>query len=304
MYSREFTDHLDNIMISSRLYKNEMMSRHTTFKAGGKADFLAMPTSPDEINRVISLCREEKVPYYVMGNGSNVLVKDDGYRGVIIKIAENMKGCEVNDGRQCITAQAGISLALLASRAYKYGLSGMEFASGIPGTLGGAVAMNAGAYGGEMKDIIKSVEVMNNKGEILTLENGALGFGYRTSAIQLNDLYVLKATLQLEKGDYNDIHDLMTEYNNRRKEKQPLQYPSAGSTFKRPDGYYAGKLIMDANLRGYSIGGAQVSEKHCGFIINKNDANANDIIALIEDVQRIVHETFGVTLQREVKIIG
>ena len=287
---------------SDNVYRNEPMKRHTTFRIGGPADYYLCPHSAKEIQKVVEICREEKLPYFILGNGSNLLVSDNGYRGVVIRLWKNVSDIRVEG---ClIHAKAGASLAKIAAEALEEGLTGMEFAAGIPGTLGGAVVMNAGAYGGEMKDILKEVLVMDQQGRIFTLEKKDLKLGYRTSAVKEKGYIVLAAVLELRPGDREEIRKLMEDLKQKRVEKQPLDLPSAGSTFKRPEGYFAGKLIMDAGLRGFSVGGAQVSEKHCGFVVNTGGASASDVLTLIREVQKRVREKFGVELETEVKFLG
>ena len=263
-----------------------------------------MLVQPDEtaLAAVLGLCRQHHVPYSFIGNGSNLLVGDKGIRGVVIEMTEPMGNIEVHGTR--ITAQAGAMLSKIANTAASNGLGGMEFAAGIPGSVGGAVVMNAGAYGGEMKDIIERVYVLDENGAQLELDRDALDLGYRHSCIPDKKYIVTKVVLELVPRDEAEIRSEMKELNEKRAEKQPLQYPSAGSTFKRPEGYFAGKLIMDAGLRGYQVGGAQVSEKHCGFVINKGDATAADICQLMRDVSDKVQAQFGVVLEPEVKMIG
>lgn len=280
----------------------EPMSKHTTFRIGGPADFYLCPHSTKEVQQTVQICKEENLPYFILGNGSNLLVSDKGYRGVIIQLWKNFSDISVKDC--CITAKAGALLSKVAAEALEEGLTGMEFASGIPGTIGGAVFMNAGAYGGEMKDIIKEVKVLDDQGEIRVLSNEEMKLGYRTSIVKEKGYTVLSAVLQLKKGDVSVIRETMEDLKNRRTSKQPLDMPSAGSTFKRPEGYFAGKLIMDSGLRGFSMGGAQVSEKHCGFVVNKGGATAEDVTALIREVQRRVKEKFGVELETEVRFLG
>lgn len=251
---------------------------------------------------IINYLTETDRSYFILGNGSNLLVGDKGYEGVILHLGERFNSITVEGNT--ITAQAGALLSTVAKTAAKNGLSGMEFAAGIPGTIGGAVVMNAGAYEGEMKQIITKVTVMTREGEILELDNETMEFGYRTSIIKNRPFVVLSAVISLEKGDMASIQSKMDDFNNRRRSKQPLEYPSAGSTFKRPEGYYAGKLIMDAGLRGYRVGGAQVSEKHCGFIINVGNATAADISELMDEVIEKVEKQFSVTLEPEIIRIG
>lgn len=287
---------------SDNVKLKEPMSKHTTFRIGGPADFYLCPHSTKEVQQAVQICKEENLPYFILGNGSNLLVSDKGYRGVIIQLWKNfsdisVKGC-------CITAKAGALLSKVAAEALEAGLTGMEFASGIPGTIGGAVFMNAGAYGGEMKDIIKEVKVLDDQGEVRVLSNEEMKLGYRTSIVKEKGYTVLSAVLELKKGEPSVIRETMEDLKNRRTSKQPLDMPSAGSTFKRPEGYFAGKLIMDSGLRGFSVGGAQVSEKHCGFVVNKGGATAEDVTVLIREVQRRVKEKFGVELETEVRFLG
>ena len=251
---------------------------------------------------MIQLCKAESLPFAVLGNGSNLLVGDKGFRGVVIQLFKNLSDITIEE--EDIYAQSGALLVRLANQAAKQGLTGLEFASGIPGTLGGAVVMNAGAYGGEMKDVILWSDVLTEDGEFLRLSGEELELGYRTSVIQKKHYFVLGAALRLKKGDQNEIRSVMKELKEKRVSKQPVEYPSAGSTFKRPEGYFAGKLIMDTGLRGFSVGGAQVSEKHCGFVINKGGATAKDVQLLIKEVADRVEERFGVRLEPEVKMLG
>ena len=285
-----------------RVLFDEPMSSHTTFRIGGPADIFTMPEDKQQIADVVKLCKNEQIPFFVLGNGSNLLVSDKGYRGVIIQMDRNMSEITV-EGKQ-IRACAGALLSSVAVAAKNASLTGFEFAGGIPGTLGGAVVMNAGAYGGEMKDVLKEAVVLTGEGEILTIPVEELEMGYRTSIIKTSGYLVLEAVISLEEGDQEEIRSRMKELSDRRTEKQPLDFPSAGSTFKRPEGYFAGKLIMDSGLRGCRIGGAQVSEKHCGFVINAGGATAKDVRALMDHVIHTVHEKFGVTLEPEVKFLG
>lgn len=280
----------------------EPMSRHTTFRIGGPADYFLIPETVHEIREILKICREENLPYFILGNGSNLLVSDKGYRGVIIQLYRNMSRVSVEG--TCIRAQAGALLSAIAAAAKNASLTGFEFAGGIPGTLGGAVVMNAGAYGGEMKDVLSEVTVLDKNGEILTLSSGELKMGYRTSIVKSAEYLVLEASISLKEGNQEEIRDRMKELTEQRTSKQPLEYPSAGSTFKRPEGYFAGKLIMDCGLRGYCVGGAQVSEKHCGFVINTGNATAEDVRILMKNVSDMVYEKFGVILEPEVKFLG
>lgn len=280
----------------------EPMKNHTTFRIGGPADALALPKTPEEVAEVVRFCHEHAQPYYVLGNGSNLLVSDEGYRGIVLQLYRNFNDIQVNG--EMITVQSGAMLAAVARTAYQNGLTGLEFASGIPGTIGGAVVMNAGAYGGEMKHVLREVTVLTKEGEVLAIPAKALELGYRTSVIPKNGWIVLGAVLQLKKGDPEQILARMEELKEQRITKQPLDLPSAGSTFKRPEGYFAGKLIMDAGLRGFTVGGAQVSEKHCGFVVNRGNATAADVWELICEVKRRVKEMTGVELEPEVKLLG
>ena len=295
-------EHLRRVAGSGEVVTEEPMSRHTTFRIGGPADYFVTPHTKEEIRQVIRLCKEEEIPFAVLGNGSNLLVGDKGFRGVIIQLFKNFSDIIIEE--ETIYAQSGALLVRLANQAAEQGLTGLEFASGIPGTLGGAVVMNAGAYGGEMKDVILWSDVLTEDGEFLRLSGEELELGYRTSVIQKKHYFVLGAALRLKKGDQNEIRSVMEELKEKRVSKQPVEYPSAGSTFKRPEGYFAGKLIMDTGLRGFSVGGAQVSEKHCGFVINKGGATAEEVQLLMKEVADRVEEKFGVRLEPEVKMLG
>ena len=297
----QFLTELQNVMGGSGIFMEEPMKKHTTFRVGGPADVLVQPDET-ALAAILALCRRYHVSYSFIGNGSNLLVGDKGIRGVVIEMTDPMGNIEV-DGTK-ITAQAGAMLSKIANTAASNGLGGMEFAAGIPGSVGGAVVMNAGAYGGEMKDIIEKVYVLDENGAQLELDRDALDLGYRHSCIPEKKYIVTKVVLELVPRNEAEIRSEMKELNEKRAEKQPLQYPSAGSTFKRPEGYFAGKLIMDAGLRGYSVGDAQVSEKHCGFVVNKGEATAADVLTLIKDVQETVLKQFGVKLEPEVKMIG
>lgn len=287
---------------SDNVRLHEPMKKHTTFRIGGPADYYLCPHSTEELQKILQICRENKLEFFILGNGSNLLVSDKGYRGVVIQLWKNFSDIETEDNT--ITVKAGALLSKVAAEALEESLTGMEFASGIPGTMGGAVMMNAGAYGGEMKDIIREVTVLTREGELLTLSKEEMNFGYRTSVVKEKGYVVISAVLQLRKGDREEIRKVMDELKERRVTKQPLDMPSAGSTFKRPEGYFAGKLIMDAGLRGFSVGGAQISEKHCGFVVNKGDATAADVLGLIGEVQKRIQEKFGVALEPEVKFLG
>ncbi len=294
-------DSVKKILGGDGVRRNEPMSAHCTFRTGGNAAIFAEPSGEGETARLISSLLEMGVPYFVVGRGSNLLVSDEGYGGVIISIGKRMSDIRTNGNR--IYAAAGASLSAAAAEALANSLSGMEFASGIPGTVGGAVYMNAGAYGGEIKDIIVSARYIDTDGCIKEISAAELDFGYRHSVFCENGGIVTSAVFELKHADPSGIKARMAEFNARRREKQPLEYPSAGSTFKRPEGYFAGKLIQDAGLRGFSIGGAAVSDKHCGFVINKGGATSADIMALIEHIQKTVFEKSGVMLEPEVKIL-
>jgi UDP-N-acetylmuramate dehydrogenase len=286
------------------IHLDEPMEKHTSLHIGGNADYFVTPTEAEEVKAIICLCKREKIPYYIMGNGSNLLVSDSGYRGLILQLGDEFQKVSVDEEQGIITAQAGILLSRLANIAADHSLTGFEFASGIPGTLGGAVTMNAGAYDGEMKQCLVSARVMDEEGDVKEISLEGLELGYRTSILQRENYILLDAQIRLTKGEEQLIRQKMNDLNAQRRDKQPLDKYSAGSTFKRPTGYFAGKLINDAGLRGYQVGGAAVSEKHCGFVINKDNATAEDFLAVIRDVIRIVDEKFGVRLEPEVKFLG
>ena len=297
-----FYEALVKVLDEDQIKPEEPMKNHVTFRVGGPADFFVTPKNYEELSWVLKCCAKYEMPCYIMGNGSNLLVSDQGYRGVVIQLFRQLNDiqCEGN----VIRAQAGALLSTVANRALEEKLTGFEFAAGIPGTLGGACVMNAGAYGGEMKDVLKSVAVLTREGERITLQKNELELGYRTSIIAKKNYIVLEAEIELEVGDAEEIKAVMDGLKERRTTKQPLEYPSAGSTFKRPEGYFAGKLIQESGLQGFQVGGAQVSEKHCGFVINKDQATAADIAELIRQVQDRVEEKFGVRLETEVKRLG
>lgn len=299
---QKIIERFSNLLGNEKVRINEPMNRHTTFRIGGQADYFLLPSSSEEVKGILEICKEESLQYFILGNGSNLLVSDEGYRGVIIQLYRNYGGLTV-EGTE-IRAGAGVLLSQIAATARNESLTGFEFAGGIPGTLGGAVVMNAGAYGGELKDVLKEAVVMDREGNIFTVPVEKLAMGYRTSLVKTAGYLVLEVVISLKKGSQEEIRDTMKDLADRRISKQPLEYPSAGSTFKRPEGYFAGKLIMDAGLRGYQVGGAQVSEKHCGFVINKGNATAADVCRLMADVQAKVQEQFGVTLEPEVKFLG
>lgn len=316
---------------AGQVKKDELMKRHTTFRVGGPARYFVSPDGEAALSRVLAVCRGEGIPYYILGNGSNLLVSDQGYDGVMILIGEGFSGiekaagdeaageeksgfvnAETQDGAEQTAAMgtvrytvgAGLLLSRIAKEALEDSLTGFEFAAGIPGTLGGAVVMNAGAYGGEMKDVLKKARLMDKDGTILELDVSELDLSYRHSCIPEKEYIVLSAEIELKKGEKAEIQEMMDDLAFRRRDKQPLEYPSAGSTFKRPEGYFAGKLIQDAGLRGYREGGAQVSEKHCGFVINREQATAEDIRGLCGTVQKKVKEAFGVDLECEIRMLG
>jgi len=293
---------LKDIVGPEDIHMDEPMKRHTTFRIGGPADILVTPGREEEISRIYNLCRKSDIPLLVMGNGGNLLVRDEGIRGVVLKLLDNFSKYTVSE--DIIEAQAGILLSRLSNIAAESGLTGLEFASGIPGTLGGAITMNAGAYGGEMSQVVQDTRCLDEKGNICTLQGKEHNFGYRKSIFSGTCTILLSSRIKLTKGNAGEIKARMEEYAASRKAKQPLSYPSAGSVFKRPDGYYAGRLIEDAGLKGYTIGGAQVSALHAGFIINLGDASARDVLSLIEYIQTTVREKFGVELEPEVKIVG
>ncbi|HAT4301811.1 TPA: UDP-N-acetylmuramate dehydrogenase [Clostridium perfringens] len=277
------------------------MSEHIYFRVGGPADILVTPVNEEQVVNTLKLCREYNVPYFILGNGSNILVKDGGISGVVIKFNKLNK---ITTEGNCVTAQSGALLKDVSKAALENNLRGFEFACGIPGSIGGAVFMNAGAYDGEMVHVIKSARVIDENCNIKNLTKEELELGYRSSIVMKKGYVVIEATVELESGEYASIKDKIDDLTNRRESKQPLEYPSAGSTFKRPEGYFAGKLIQDSGLKGFSIGGAAVSEKHSGFVINKGGATAKDVLDVIAHVQKTVKENFDVELHTEVRIIG
>ncbi len=290
-----------------KIYKDavklrEPMKEHTTFRIGGEAEYMVTPADEAQLADTVSLCTKKKIPYYIIGNGSNLLVSDQGYHGVVIRLYQTMDDIICID--DCITAGAGALLAKAAAAAKKEGLSGLEFASGIPGTVGGALMMNAGAYGAEMADITVRVKVMTPQGEIKILSGKEMEFGYRKSIAGTYDYIILQGTFRLRPEDRTKIDETMRALTCARREKQPLEFASAGSTFKRPEGYFAGKLIDDAGLSGYQVGGAKISDKHCGFVINTGDATAAEVMQLITDVKQRVYETSGVMLEPEIRFVG
>lgn len=302
MIEKDFYTRLCEINGTEHVQTEEPMKNHTTFRIGGNAAYFVTPSDPEALQSTIEACRKARIPYYILGNGSNVLVSDAGYAGVIIQLFKNRN--EITIEGQRVRAQAGALLSKLAHEAARRSLSGLEFASGIPGTVGGALVMNAGAYGGEMKDVVEKVQVLTPEGELLWLSREELELSYRNSVIAKKSYIVLEAVFLLEPGEQAQIEGRMEELRKMRVEKQPLEYASAGSTFKRPEGHFAGKLIMDAGLRGYQSGGAQVSEKHCGFVINRGNAKAQDVLDVNAHVQEEVKRQFGVELELEIKLLG
>jgi len=292
----------EKVLGKENVFKNEPMQKHTTFKVGGFADWFLTPQNTEQLKEVIALIKKANLPYFVLGNGSNLLVGDKGIRGVVICLTQKMQRIEIF-GDECY-AESGVLLSKAANAVQRAGLSGLEFASGIPGSIGGAVYMNAGAYEHELKEVIKSVEYMDMSGNIFTVSNKECNFGYRKSLFSEKDYIIIGCTFLLKQDNPDEIRSRMDDYTKRRTSKQPLEKPSAGSTFKRPTGYFAGSLIEQAGLKGFSIGGAQVSEKHAGFIINKGNATAKDVLDLVEHVKKTVFEKFQVMLEMEVKMIG
>ena len=293
---------IEQIVSASNVLENEPMSRHTTFRTGGPASLFIRPENKDQLVEVMALIKKLGTEFFVLGNGSNLLISDEGFDGVVISLSK-MNDIHL-EGDKDIYAEAGAMNSQIAAFARDNGLKNFEFAAGIPGTIGGAMIMNAGAYGGEMKLVTRSVTVLSPEGEIMVLDNASMEFGYRSSAIKGRGYIVISVLLSLEKGDKETITQNMQELAAKRREKQPLEFPSAGSTFKRPEGYFAGKLIEDAGLRGFSVGDAAVSEKHCGFVINKGNATSAEIYELICEVKKRVYENSGVTLEPEVIMLG
>jgi UDP-N-acetylmuramate dehydrogenase len=293
---------LKSIVGETNVRTNEPMKNHTTFKIGGSAQVFVTPEKPEQIQEIVNLGREETVPVHIIGNGSNLLVSDEGVEGIVVAVFGKLAGYDICD--TTINVQAGMSLIALSNIAADEGLSGLEFASGIPGSVGGAIYMNAGAYDGQMSDVVVNVTVIDGDNNIEVLSAEDLDFGYRSSIIAKKNMIVLSARLQLTRANEIAIKSRMNEFSELRKLKQPLEYPSAGSTFKRPEGYFAGKLIADAGLKGYTVGGAQVSEKHAGFIVNTGNATAKDVVALCDYVTAQIFEKNGVKLELEVKKLG
>lgn len=302
MISGAVVEALQKFVPRENIRLQEPMAGHTTFRIGGPADCFLQLENEEQLKGVQRYLNLVEVPYFVLGNGSNLLVNDSGYRGIILQIGPKM-GEIIVEGT-CIIAKAGALLSKAAHVAMEHGLTGLEFASGIPGTVGGGVMMNAGAYGGELSQVVTQVNVISRDGELLVLDNETMEFGYRTSTIRNNCFIVTEVTFELQKGDKSVIKERMDELAAKRREKQPLEYPSAGSTFKRPEGHFAGKLIMEAGLRGFQIGGARVSDKHCGFVINTGNATAQDVYDIISEIQERVKDRFHVELETEVVFLG
>jgi UDP-N-acetylmuramate dehydrogenase len=298
---KDFSTKLYNILTAENILIDEPMKNHTSFKVGGPADALVTPESYEEVVNVIKLCNENKVPYYILGKGSNLIVRDGGFRGIIIKLT---KLDEITVEAERITVQSGVDLCKVSKIALENNLTGFEFACGIPGTVGGAVTMNAGAYNGEISQVIDSALVVDMNGNLIKLNKEQLELGYRMSAIQKYNYTVMEVSFKLSYGEFHKIKARIDDLTKKREDKQPLEYPSAGSTFKRPEGYFTGQLIEESALKGFSIGGAQVSEKHAGFIINKQNATAMDILNLIAHVQQVIKARYDVELHPEVRIIG
>lgn len=302
MVSPAIYEYLTEFIPKENILLQETMDKHTTFQVGGMVEAFIQIDSKDQLIKLIPYFNKIEKEYFIVGNGSNLLVSDKGYKGIVIQMGPNLSNITF-EGTQ-LTVEAGALLTKVAKAAAEYGLSGLEFAAGIPGTVGGAIVMNAGAYEGEMSHVVKSVTLLDREGNLLELDRATMEFGYRTSIIRKTPFIVVEVVLELQKGDSVAIMDKMEEFNKRRRDKQPLEYPSAGSTFKRPVGYFAGKLIMEAGLCGHSLGGAKVAEKHCGFIVNGGNATATEIWELISEVSFQVKQQFGVTLEPEVICLG
>ena len=302
MISQTVREALQRFVPAEDLLMEEPMKNHTTFKVGGNAACFIEISPGVQTEKLLLYLKRVEIPYFIMGNGSNLLVSDKGYNGVILHFGRKMD--EIRISGDHIYVAAGASLARVAAAAADQGLTGLEFAAGIPGTVGGAVMMNAGAYDGEMKQVVETVTVWTDEGDKLELDNETMEFGYRTSALKNHPFIVTSCTLCCKIGNQEEIRAKMADFQQRRREKQPLEFPSAGSTFKRPEGHFAGKLIMDAGLSGYQIGGAQVSPKHCGFVVNTGDATAKDIKDLIDYIRETVYEQFSVHLEPEVIMLG
>lgn len=300
--SQAVSEALQRFVPAENILYREPLKKHTTFRVGGEADCIVQIENEKQLADLLGYLARVEIPYFIMGNGSNLLAGDKGYRGIVLQLSDKINRIRVEGNR--IYAQAGAFLSQVAKTACEQGLTGLEFAAGIPGTVGGGIVMNAGAYDGEMKMVTETVTVLDKEGRKLDLDNDTMEFGYRTSAIKNSPFIVTECCFLLREGDSKEIAAKMDDFQRRRKEKQPLEYPSAGSTFKRPEGHFAGKLIMDAGLAGMKVGGAQVSEKHCGFVINAGDASAKDIRQLIDHIQEEVERQFSVRLEPEVIFMG
>ena len=297
MYIKE----IEKIVSKDKIYENELMSNYTSFKIGGPAEYLIKIQTPEELKEILKIIKNQEVPLTIIGNGSNILVSDSGIKGIVLKIEINT--FELNTQTAHLKVGSGVKLGFIAQKCLKSEITGFEFASGIPGTIGGAVRMNAGAHGKEMKDVITSVTYMDRNGDVFTIQNEEARFEYRNSLFANKDYIILEVEMQLEKGNSEEIQVKMTEYATYRKEKQPIEYPSAGSTFKRGTDFITAKLIDECGLKGYQIGGAQISEKHAGFIINKENATAEDVIKLMEYTKEQVYNKFGKKIEPEIEII-
>jgi UDP-N-acetylmuramate dehydrogenase len=293
---------LKNMLSEDRIKIKEPLKNHTSFRIGGPADILILPVDVEEIRKAVMLCKKENIPFFVMGNGTNLLVKDRGIRGVVIKLAQNFNDIEVENN--ILRCKAGVPLSVAARAAQENSLSGLEFASGIPGTVGGAVVMNAGAYGGEMADVVRKVKVLDMDGNVYEMSKNELEYSYRRCVLQRGDRILLEIEMELKPGNSDEIKMKMEDYLTWRKEKQPLNFPSAGSAFKRPPGNFAGHLIEKAGLKGYRIGGAIVSDLHAGFIVNVDNATCEDVLKLISHIQKVIKDKFNVDLELEIQIKG
>ena len=304
--SEKVTEFIGKLGKVSKMTIGADMSREVTFRAGGTAAVLVEPSNIEELSEILKLIHQINVPFFIMGNGSNLLVKDQGFNGVIVKISgQAFDFIDISSDETTVTVGSGVLMGKLSRFLTEHSLSGFEFASGIPGTIGGAVFMNAGAYGGEIKNVLISAKMLAKNGErVYTLTNEELGFSYRNSVLQQTGDVVLEATFKFEKGNKEEIKEKIKDFTAQRREKQPINYPSAGSTFKSPEGYFAAKLIQDAGLKGFSVGGAEVSTLHSGFVINKGGAKASDILDVMEHVKTVIKKEYGVELEPEVRILG
>ena len=294
---------IQNIIPQENVYINEPMSKYTSFKIGGSAECMVKIKTLEQLKSILKYTNENNINLTIIGNGSNILVSDEGIKGIVVKIEIDNLEIDIQDKKAIITVGSGVKLGLLAQKCLKQEIAGFEFASGIPGTIGGAIRMNAGAHGSEMKDIVKTVTYVDRNGAVHKIESNQAEFEYRKSLFSHNDYIIVETEIELEKGNANEIKEKMTEYANFRKEKQPIEYPSAGSTFKRGSDFITAKLIDECGLKGYQIGGAQISEKHAGFIINKNNATAKDVIKLMEYTKEQVYEKFGKIIEAEIEIL-